>query len=94
MILINPLNERSIVVMVGVYWSLFASIRRTRNATPLARNEVEIAVRFFFIVFTDVACWLPTIVLKIAALCGLHVPANLYAWYLGPFYCLLLHSDV
>jgi len=67
--------------MIGVYLSLFASIRRTRNATPLAPNELEIAIRFFFIVFTDVACWLPTIALKIAALFGLHVPANLYAWY-------------
>ena len=57
----------SVVMIVYVYTALFLSIRRTRHATPLAPNEIEIAVRFFFIVFTDCVCWVPTIVLKILA---------------------------
>lgn len=70
----------SVLVIVGVYTALFVSIRRTRTATPLAPNEIEIAVRFFFIVFTDCLCWMPTIVLKIMALANVYIPADLYAW--------------
>jgi hypothetical protein len=44
---------------MGVYTALFVSIRRTKTATPLAPNEIEIAVRFFFIVFSDCLCWMP-----------------------------------
>ena len=54
--------------------ALFLSIRRTRHATPLATNEIEIAVRFFFIVFTDCLCWMPTILLKIMSLFNVYVP--------------------
>lgn len=71
---------RSVFVILGVYTALFVSIHRTRTATPLAPNEIEIAVRFFFIVFTDCLCWLPTILLKIVALAHVYVPADLYAW--------------
>ncbi|XP_045028948.1 LOW QUALITY PROTEIN: relaxin receptor 2 [Daphnia magna] len=74
------INGSCVLVIVGVYTALFVSIRRTRTATPLAPNEIEIAVRFFFIVFTDCLCWMPTIVLKIMALANVYIPADLYAW--------------
>lgn len=74
------LYNSSVLVIVGVYTALFVSIRRTRTATPLAPNEIEIAVRFFFIVFTDCLCWMPTILLKIMALANVYIPADLYAW--------------
>jgi len=64
------------MVIVGVYTALFLSIRRTRHATPLAPNEIEIAVRFFFIVFTDCLCWMPTILLKIMSLFNVYVPGT------------------
>jgi len=75
------INGTCMLVIVAVYTSLFVSIRRTRNATSLVTNEIEIAVRFFFIVLTDCLCWLPTVVLKILALSDVHIPANLYAWF-------------
>ncbi|EFX79619.1 hypothetical protein DAPPUDRAFT_31061, partial [Daphnia pulex] len=74
------INGSCVLVIVGVYTALFVSIRRTRTATPLAPNEIEIAVRFFFIVFTDCLCWMPTILLKIMALANVYIPADLYAW--------------
>ena len=76
----NVLIWCSVLVIVGVYTALFLSIRRTRTATPLAPNEIEIAVRFFFIVFTDCLCWMPTILLKIMALSNVYIPSNLHAW--------------
>ncbi|XP_057369239.1 relaxin receptor 2-like [Daphnia carinata] len=74
------INGSCVLLIVGVYTALFISIRRTRTATPLAPNEIEIAVRFFFIVFTDCLCWMPTIVLKIMALSNVYIPADLHAW--------------
>ena len=66
----------SVLVIVGVYTALFISIRQTRSSTPLAPNEIEIAVRFFFIVFTDCLCWMPTILLKIMALSNVYIPGR------------------
>lgn len=76
----NARSKPSVLVIVGVYTALFVSIRRTRTATPLAPNEVEIAVRFFFIVFTDCLCWMPTILLKMMSLANVYIPADLYGW--------------
>jgi hypothetical protein len=53
------LKKKSVPVIMGVYTALFVSIRRTKTATPLAPNEIEMAVRFFFIVFSDCLCWMP-----------------------------------
>ena len=72
------LFSRSVLVIVLVYTLLFRSIRRTQHATPLAPNEVEIAVRFFFIVFTDCLCWMPTILLKILALSDVFIPGDFF----------------
>ena len=69
----------SVFVIVLVYSLLFLSIRRTRHATPLAPNEIEIAIRFFFIVFTDCLCWMPTIILKILALSKIYIPGLIKA---------------
>lgn len=77
---VASLSGYSVLVIVGVYTALFVSIRRTRTATPLAPNEVEIAVRFFFIVFTDCLCWMPTILLKMMSLANVYIPADLYGW--------------
>lgn len=57
-----------------VYAAMFASIWRTRHATPLSVGDSEFALRFFLIVLTDAACWAPIIGLKIFAMLNYPVP--------------------
>lgn len=63
------------LMIIGyVYAAMFASIWRTRNATPLSVGDSEFALRFFLIVLTDAACWAPIITLKILAMTKYPVP--------------------
>lgn len=55
-----------LMTMIVVFYSaLLVSICRTRRATPLCVLDCEFAVRFFFIVLTDIICWTPIIIVKI-----------------------------
>ncbi|XP_015594570.1 relaxin receptor 2 isoform X2 [Cephus cinctus] len=74
------LNLLGLIVIGYVYAGMFASIWRTRHATPLSVGDSEFAVRFFLIVLTDTACWAPIITLKILALMMYPVPSDLHAW--------------
>ncbi|XP_046434882.1 relaxin receptor 1 isoform X4 [Neodiprion fabricii] len=74
------MNFFGLVVIFYVYTGMFASIWRTRHATPLAVGDSEFALRFFLIVLTDAACWVPIIVLKIVAMTKYPVPPDLHAW--------------
>lgn len=70
------MSESSLVVIGYVYSGMFASIWRTRHATPLAVGDSEFALRFFLIVLTDAACWVPIIILKIVAMTKYPVPGK------------------
>ncbi len=54
---------------------MFRSIQKTRKATAHIglRGDMNYAKRFFFIVLTDLLCWLPIAILKIMALCNVVV---------------------
>lgn len=74
------LNLLGLLIIGYVYVGMFASIWKTRHATPLSVGDSEFALRFFLIVFTDAVCWAPIIALKIQALLKYPVPADLHAW--------------
>ncbi|XP_054290596.1 relaxin receptor 1-like, partial [Macrosteles quadrilineatus] len=73
-------NTTVMVLMVIVYSAMFHSIVKTRTATTISLGDSEFAVRFFLIVLTDALCWAPITVIKILALCRVHIPGSLYAW--------------
>ncbi|XP_050448592.1 relaxin receptor 1 isoform X2 [Cataglyphis hispanica] len=74
------LNLLGLMIIGYVYAAMFASIWRTRHATPLSVGDSEFALRFFLIVLTDAACWAPIIGLKILAMMNYPVPPDLHAW--------------
>ncbi|XP_063990860.1 relaxin receptor 1-like [Diachasmimorpha longicaudata] len=74
------INLIGLIAIGYVYAGMFASIWRTRHNTPLFVGDSEFALRFFFIVFTDAACWAPIILLKILAFLKYPVPSDLHAW--------------
>ncbi|KAL0123967.1 hypothetical protein PUN28_006051 [Cardiocondyla obscurior] len=74
------LNLIGLMIIGYVYVAMFASIWRTRRATPLSVGDSEFALRFFLIVLTDAACWAPIIALKIRAMMKYPVPPDLHAW--------------
>ncbi|XP_023290005.1 relaxin receptor 1 [Orussus abietinus] len=74
------LNLLGLIIIGYVYAGMFASIWRTRHATPLSVGDSEFALRFFLIVMTDAACWAPIITLKILALLNYPVAPDLHAW--------------
>lgn len=59
-----------LLMMVSLYAGLLYSIRKTSHATPLAFNDCEITIRFFFIVLTSVSCWASIISFKLLAIVG------------------------
>ncbi|KAK3864633.1 hypothetical protein Pcinc_029696 [Petrolisthes cinctipes] len=74
------LNPVSMMVILGSYTGLFFNIRGTRLSTPLSSDEMNFALRFFFIVVTNCLCWLPIICVKVAALVQVDIHQGLYAW--------------
>ncbi|KAM0735136.1 Relaxin receptor 1 [Formica fusca] len=74
------LNLLGLMIIGYVYAAMFASIWRTRHATPLSVGDSEFALRFFLIVLTNAACWAPIIGLKILAMMNYPVPPDLHAW--------------
>lgn len=59
-----------LAVMVALYSGLLYSIRRTSRATPLPFKDLEITIRFFFIVVTSASCWASIIGFKLLAIVG------------------------
>lgn len=74
------LNIVSMVVIFGSYTGLFFNIRVTRLSTPLSSDEMNFALRFFFIVITNCLCWLPIMCVKVAALAHIDIHQGVYAW--------------
>ncbi|XP_067619995.1 relaxin receptor 2 [Eurosta solidaginis] len=69
-----------LILIALLYTALLISIWRTRKATPLSLLDCEFAVRFFFIVLTDVLCWAPIIVGKIWVFFNYNISDDTYAW--------------
>ncbi|ALC46963.1 Lgr3, partial [Drosophila busckii] len=73
-------NLLLLLMIALLYTALLISIWRTRSATPLSLLDCEFAVRFFFIVLTDVMCWAPVIAMKIWVFFNYNVSDDMYAW--------------
>lgn len=74
----------SLLLLFVFYTSIFISVRQTKRKAPRggpsADSDFDLAVRFFFIVLANVLCWLPIIILKIAALRKFHISSG-YSFY-------------
>lgn len=73
-------NLMLLVMIALLYTALLISIWRTRSATPLSLLDCEFAIRFFFIVLTDVLCWAPIIAMKIWVFYQYSISDDVYAW--------------
>ncbi|KAK7108449.1 hypothetical protein V1264_016187 [Littorina saxatilis] len=75
-------NLGSFVFIAYAYVAMFLAIRRSRLMYRPADESQErcLMKRFFFIVVTDLMCWMPIILLKVAALAGVEISGDLYAW--------------
>ncbi|CAG9816697.1 unnamed protein product [Phaedon cochleariae] len=78
-VIIFGINATSLIIIAVVYVTMFVSIWKTRNATPLPRKEYDFVVRFFFIVFIYTICWLPIIILK-ATVFFSEISDEFYGW--------------
>nr|XP_016924234.1 relaxin receptor 2 [Drosophila suzukii] len=75
-------NTLSLVFILFSYIRMLQAIRDSgggMRSTHSGRENV-VATRFAIIVTTDCACWLPIIVVKVAALSGCQISPDLYAW--------------
>ncbi|XP_017012955.2 relaxin receptor 2 [Drosophila takahashii] len=75
-------NTLSLVFILFSYIRMLQAIRDSgggMRSTHSGRENV-VATRFAIIVTTDCACWLPIIVVKVAALSGCDISPDLYAW--------------
>ncbi|KAL1492712.1 hypothetical protein ABEB36_010928 [Hypothenemus hampei] len=73
-------NASSLIIISYTYARMFINIKNTRKATSVTLNDGQFALRFFFIVFTNVACWLPIILAKMLVYFTVEVSADFYAW--------------
>ncbi|XP_018597567.1 relaxin receptor 1-like isoform X2 [Scleropages formosus] len=77
------LNLFAFIIIVFSYISMFYSVRRTGSKTArhtVFDEEVTIAKRFFFIVFTDALCWIPIFLLKILSLLKVEITGTVILW--------------
>lgn len=66
------INLPAVIVIITLYVKMFIAIKSDRKfARPVClekrREDAVLAVRFFFIVFTDCVCWLPIVAVKLIA---------------------------
>ncbi|XP_043918389.1 relaxin receptor 1 [Protopterus annectens] len=78
------LNLMAFIIIVFSYASMFYSIHQTgvmtKEFSSHLKNEVTLAKRFFFIVFTDALCWIPIFVLKVLSLLEVEIPGTISSW--------------
>ena len=80
--------------MICSYAGLFISIWHTRRATPLAAVDMDFALRFFFIVLTNLMCWAPVYVLRLMVLFKYPVPGANNLILSFDFFCYHFLSTV
>ncbi|XP_076342073.1 uncharacterized protein LOC143242520 isoform X2 [Tachypleus tridentatus] len=81
------INFPAVVLMVALYvWMFYLISRRMKKSKPGTlksrryKDDTVVALRCFFIVLTDCLCWVPTVIIKIVALCEVPISENLFAW--------------
>ncbi|XP_078513275.1 relaxin receptor 2 isoform X2 [Lissotriton helveticus] len=77
-------NLLAFIIIVFSYVSMFCSIQKTALQTAEVsshlHNDVAVANRFFFIVFSDAICWIPVFLLKILSLFRVEIPGTVTSW--------------
>ncbi|KAL9884339.1 uncharacterized protein ACN427_011218 [Glossina fuscipes fuscipes] len=76
------INTFSLVFILISYVRMLQAIRDSGSGmrSTISGRESVVATRFAIIITTDCACWLPIIVVKLAALSGCSISPALYAW--------------
>ncbi|CAL8124554.1 unnamed protein product [Orchesella dallaii] len=88
-------NSCCLLVITVSYSLLYFTVRKTQQKTtltPVYVTNKKFASRFFLMVFTDVLCWAPIIILKAAVLYGYVLPKEIIGWTV--IYILPLNSAV
>uniref|UniRef100_A0A8C6S0H7 Relaxin receptor 2 n=1 Tax=Nannospalax galili TaxID=1026970 RepID=A0A8C6S0H7_NANGA len=77
-------NLLAFLIIVFSYITMFYSIQKTALQTAEVRNhignDVAVANRFFFIVFSDAICWIPVFIVKILSLLQVEIPGTITSW--------------
>ncbi|XP_071950363.1 G-protein coupled receptor GRL101-like [Antedon mediterranea] len=83
-------NSLSFLVMAFCYITMYVSVKKSaknlkdniNQSTDNKKKELKMAAKMAFIVFTDMACWLPIIIMGILAhsVDNLDIPGTVVAW--------------
>ena len=80
------LNLVAFMVMIGCYMAIYftaksSSLLSGRDRNSVRAKELELALRMAFLVFSDMCCWMPIIIMGIVSLTtNIEIPAVSYAW--------------
>nr|XP_022907061.1 G-protein coupled receptor GRL101-like [Onthophagus taurus] len=77
------INSLALVFIIYAYARMIHEIETSGLAcrsTQQSKDRDKVAKRFGIIVLTDCLCWVPIIIVKIAALLGADISKYLYAW--------------
>ncbi|KAH1029514.1 relaxin receptor 2 [Dendroctonus ponderosae] len=74
------INAPSLLIIIYTYGGMFINIKNTRNATSMPMNDCQFAIRFFFIVLANIACWVPIITAKMLVYLKVDISGDFYAW--------------
>ncbi|XP_064489436.1 relaxin receptor 1-like isoform X2 [Ornithodoros turicata] len=75
-------NSISFTFITYAYFTMFFAITDSRIGLRSTQQQQDciIAKRFAFIVGTNFFCWMPIVIMKIAAIAGMPISEALYAW--------------
>ncbi|KAI1294589.1 Relaxin receptor 2 [Halotydeus destructor] len=78
-------NLTAVISIFCLYCRLFGIVSHNRKTTACisnadGRERTALAWRFVLIILTDCLCWLPIVVIKIAAFMGVDIDPTVYAW--------------
>ncbi|KAG4074710.1 hypothetical protein HA402_008808, partial [Bradysia odoriphaga] len=75
-------NTMALLFIVFSYVRMLRAIRGSGEAmrSTVSGRENAVATRFAIIVMTNCCCWLPIVIVKLVALCGVAIHEHLYAW--------------
>ncbi|KAJ8027087.1 hypothetical protein HOLleu_32124 [Holothuria leucospilota] len=70
-----------LVCYVIIYVKASKSLRFRGNVNSMSDRQVQIAMRMFFLVFTDMACWMPVIIMGMLSQSRVvTISGEVYAW--------------
>ena len=79
-------NLAAFVIMLACYGSIYytvksSSVQSGRGSNETRAREIQIALRMAFLVFSDMCCWMPIILMGFLSLAGaVSIPPISYAW--------------